>query len=195
MNTPEEKSLLRQRINERMQSLSPSERSAESRSVCRRILELMPKNTQTLCAYWPLPSEVDVRPILREWMKRGHPLFLPRFDGKRLTFHRVNDFDDLAMGALNIHEPPADAEPLDPSTLDLALVPGRAFDRSLHRLGRGNGGYDVWIRSQRSANPRTQFWGVAFDCQVTADVPHEAHDERMDAVVTARGFLDVAEEK
>ncbi|MFA7682254.1 MAG: 5-formyltetrahydrofolate cyclo-ligase, partial [Candidatus Peribacteraceae bacterium] len=74
---------------------------------------------------------------------------------------------------------------------DCALIPGRAFDRDGNRLGRGNGSYDHWIREQRTANPQTKIWGIAFECQIVPIVPTEEHDERVDALITARGLIHV----
>lgn len=192
MDIREEKALLRTRIVERMEHLSPKERAAESRSICRRILEHLSADIRTVCAYVPLPSEADIRPLLRTFLRRKIALFLPRFAGNRLTFHEVTDLDHLVLGALNIREPSPDSPALDPRNLDLVLIPGRAFDREGHRLGRGNGGYDVWIRAQRAANPTTRFWGVSLECQIARDVPSEAHDETVDSVITARGPLGPA---
>ena len=189
MDLHQEKILLRERIAERMDHLSPQKREAESRSLCRRIKELLPAHTKTICAYYPLATEADIRPLLCELLQKKIHLYLPRFTSNTLTYHRVTDVDALVIGELKIKEPSGEAESLDPLSLDLALVPGRAFDRDGWRLGRGNGGYDIWIHSQRSLNPKTLFWGIAFDCQIAREVPHEGHDEKMDAVVTGRGLL------
>lgn len=189
MDLQQEKSLLRQRIAERMEKLSEKDRAVESRSLCRRILELLPADAQMLCAYYPLPSEADLRPLLNILLRQGRAVYLPHFADRKLTFRRALDLDYLVTGALKIKEPPPDAQPLDPARLDLALIPGRAFDAEHYRLGRGNGGYDIWIRAQREANPATTFWGVALACQIAREVPHEARDERVNAVVTARGML------
>lgn len=186
MDLREEKALLRQRIQERLQQMDAKQRAAEGRSVCRRILEHLPTAPCSICAYVPLITEVDVRPMLEEILKRGNALYLPRFEGK-LTFRRAEHLKDLKPGALKIPEPPEDAEELDPKMLDIALIPGRAFDRQGHRLGRGNGGYDVWITEQRKANPKTLFWGIAFEMQIVDRVPTEAHDAAVDEILTARG--------
>lgn len=188
MDLRAEKTRLQQSIRERLARLSPGERAAESRSICRRVLELLPPESRTVCAFMPIRDEVDIRPLLRELGTRGIALFLPCYE-KLLAFRKAEDLSKLQPGALHILEPPPEADLLDPQALDLAIVPGRAFDAAHNRLGRGNGGYDRWIRAQRAANPRTRFWGVCFECQVVNAVPMEPHDERVDAMVTPRGML------
>ena len=62
---------------------------------------------------------------------------------------------------------------------DLILVPGLAFDKSGARLGRGRGFYDRFLAGITGFRV-----GVCFDWQLVESVPVEAHDIRMDAVVT-----------
>ncbi len=188
MHPTEAKKLLRQSIAERLARLSPKDRAAESRSVCRRVMENLPTPPLCVCAYIPLKDEVDIHPLLEELLATNYELYLPRFEGK-LVFRRATDLKTLTKGKFDIPEPPADAAMLDPQAETVVLVPGRAFTRDGQRMGRGNGGYDIWIRGQRKANPATQFWGVCFEHQVVNEVPMEGHDERVDATVTARMII------
>ena len=188
MHSKDAKSILRQRIKERLSRQTDTERHAESRSICRRILESLPPAPITICAYYPLKDEADTRPIMEALLKRGDAVFLPRFEGK-LVFRRLQKMDDLAPGEWKIPEPPDDAEELDPALLDIALIPARAYTKNGERLGRGNGGYDLWIASQRKANAKSQFWGIALESQIVDSVPMEAHDAKVDAIVTARGMM------
>lgn len=164
------------------------DRSAESRSLCKRILESLPEEPSIICAFYPMGDEVDIRTLLAELPDRGHTVYLPRKEGKHFVFRKMVDSDDLPPDEFGIPAPPADAPLLEPGDLAIALIPGRAYDKKGNRMGRGNGGYDIWIRAQRNENPKTQFWGVCFECQVVHDIPMEAHDERVDAIVTARGM-------
>lgn len=188
MDPREVKSRLRNAIRERLASLGAKDRSAESRSLCRRILEALSESPIVICAYYPLSDEADILPIFGELQKRGNRIFLPAHDGGKLVFRAMTAIEDLIAGEFGIPEPTRSAEELRPDDLAIALIPARAFDRRGNRLGRGNGGYDMWIRTQRAANPRSQFWGVALECQIVQDIPMEAHDEPVDGVITARGL-------
>jgi 5-formyltetrahydrofolate cyclo-ligase len=192
MNLPEQKKHLRDSITERLQRMTKRDRDAESRTLCREIAKLLPKDTRTIAAYVPLTSEADITPLLHECFAKKMRVYLPCFENRKLVFREATSLDALSKGALNILEPPKDAADLEPADLALALVPARAYSRSGERLGRGNGGYDIWIREQRAANPKTQFWGVAFECQIINEIPMEAHDETVDAVITARGSVMVS---
>ncbi len=184
----ESKSQLRQAIKDRLARLSARDRSAGSRSLCRRILEALPPAPIGICAYYPLSDEADILPVFGELQKRGDIIYLPAHEAGKLVFRTMTSIEDLVPGDFGIPEPPTDAERPEPEDLDIILVPGRAYDRAGRRLGRGNGGYDIWIRKQRAENSKTQFWGIALECQIVQDIPMEAHDETVDAIVTARGL-------
>lgn len=188
MHPKEEKALLRQRIRERLALQTDAQRHAESRSICRRIMENLPPGPLTICAYFPLKDEADLRPLLEELLLRGDRLFLPRFENG-LVFRRMETREELRPGSWKIPEPPEDAEELDPLQLDIALVPARGFDKTGGRLGRGNGGYDIWMKKQRAKNPKALVWGVALESQIVDAVPMEEHDQKVDAVVTARNLI------
>lgn len=188
MNFQEEKSCLREAIAQRIVAMSEKDRAAESRSVCRRIAEYIPENLDAVCLYVPLKTEVNITPLFSEFSKRNIPIYLPRFSANALEFRKW-DGKELAKGALNIPEPPASADLLSTKGHILVLVPGRAFDSHGGRLGRGNGGYDRWMRFYRAQNPEAELLGICFECQMVREIPMEEHDERVDAVVTARGKM------
>lgn len=186
-----QKQHVRRSIAERLQRLSEKDRQAESRSICRRILEELPKEPLVICAFYPMKNEPDILPLLKELLKQGCDLYLPRTKGRAFTFRRVTSLAALVPGLFHFPEPPADAEPLILPDVRFVLVPGVAFDRTGNRLGRGNGGYDKWLRQLRSENDDAETWGVALECQLVYEVPAETHDERVDAIVTARGITRI----
>ncbi|TSC57792.1 MAG: ligase [Candidatus Peregrinibacteria bacterium Greene0416_19] len=190
MDIKQEKQRLRESIDERLARMSEKDRAAESRSVCRRIRQALPLEPGVIAGYVPMrQSEVDIQPLLEELIAEGWTVYLPVFEANKLAFRGAAPFTNLIPGPIGTQEPPLDAPPLKPEALQIALVPARAYDRKMNRMGRGNGGYDVWIRKQRLANSCTKFWGVCYECQLLNVVPMEPHDEVVDAVVTARAIL------
>jgi len=189
MHPSVQKAELRAAMLERIQRMNDESRAAESRSIVRRIQEFLPVD-QAICAFYPLKTEPDIRPLLAEVLKRNQHLYLPVFTGKTMIFRRTLDLTTLTTSAIGIPEPSADAPPLPVTEPVTVLVPGRAYDVQLNRMGRGNGGYDRWIAHHRKENGRSRYIGVAFDCQIVHEVPMEEHDARVDAVVTGRGLLE-----
>ena len=130
-------------------------------------------------AYWPLPDEVDLRPLLHALISDGCTVLLPKvIDNENMELRRYTSATDLAEGAFHIQEPIG--EPFtDYEQIDVALIPGMAFDAAGRRLGRGRGYYDRFL----SAHPHLYKIGICFPYQRVAEVPAEEHDVVMDEVV------------
>ncbi len=187
MHVAEAKEQLRQAMKERLERLSEKDRRTESQSVCTN-LKRATETAATICAYYPLLTEPDILPFLEHCLQAGKRVYVPAFENA-LVFRRLRSLSELKPGALRIPEPPADAEQLVGSP-DVVIVPGRAYDAQGGRLGRGAGGYDIWLKNLRAPRPRVL--GVCFTCQMVHAVPVEEHDQRMDAVITARGLLQTS---
>jgi 5-formyltetrahydrofolate cyclo-ligase family len=76
------------------------------------------------------------------------------------------------------------AIPLEPKDVDLVLVPGVAFTKTMGRLGQGGGYYD---RVLSRLAPNGLRIGIAFEAQMTDGLPLASHDVAMDAVLTEVG--------
>ena len=149
------------------------------------------RSAERIALYAHLPTELSTRPLL-EWLWRsGRVALLPRIaaDGA-LQFVPVSPATELRRGRYGVLEPLLSAGALPATTADaaadLVLVPGLAFDGRGGRLGRGGGHYDRRFPPDYSANP--PLLGFAFSFQLVERVPREAHDLRLDAVVTERGI-------
>lgn len=79
---------------------------------------------------------------------------------------------------------PTATVPIDPSTIDLVVVPGVAFTVGGQRLGQGGGWYDRFLSQLR--NDATAV-GVCFEPQLVDALPVESHDVVLDLVVTEAG--------
>jgi 5-formyltetrahydrofolate cyclo-ligase len=100
--------------------------------------------------------------------------------------------EELAIGMYNIFEPaeqlrrqPAKQVPV--SQIDLAMVPGVAFDERGGRLGHGKGYYDKLLENAR---PDCPLVALAFECQIFPEIPVGEHDIYMDKVITERRVID-----
>lgn len=147
----------------------------------------------TVLAYWPLPDEVDVRPLVERALSQGKHLALPRCAPGASSFEAVVVTEPAAQ--LEAGPFPDLMQPLttldavvDPGKIDLAIVPGVAFTPDGVRLGFGAGMYDRFLpqctRALRLA--------VAFEAQIVEDIPAEAHDVRMHYVATESRWIEVA---
>lgn len=184
-----QKQQARTSIAERMAKMDQGDREAESRSICRRIREELPGEHLLICAYYAMPTEVDLTSLLRELQQEGHTIALPHKEGRAFAFRIIKNFNDLVAGPFGVPEPHDDDPMAEMEKIDLILLPGRSFDQAGNRLGRGNGGFDIFLKALRKVNTRAEAWGICFDCQMLRMVPMDTHDEKVDAVVTPRGLM------
>ena len=136
-----------------------------------------------LAGYWPYASEIDPRPLMFDLAKRGFPLALPVSQPAGMIFRLWRKDAKLVDAGFGTQGPGPEAEAVKPSLL---LVPLAAFDRSGNRIGWGKGHYDRAIAML--APVRTI--GLAFGLQEVPAVPAEAHDQRLEAVLTQSEWID-----
>jgi 5-formyltetrahydrofolate cyclo-ligase len=178
------KDALRAEARAFLRALPPSERAAAQTRIEARVWEV-PETAaaRTLLLYASLPEEVATDGIAAEARRRGITLVYPRCLPQGLmTLHAVDAPDALRPGRFGIREPDAEACPVrEVREIDAALVPGLAWDRAGHRLGRGGGYYDRLLAHPDWCGFRC---GLFFAAQETPDVPHEPWDICLDAIVT-----------
>ena len=171
----------------RTHALSVRARAAEAAGakvallIARRLLgDFVFMKGAIVAGYAAIGSEVDPFPVMAALGTQGHPLCLPRTEGASLVFRAWTPGDPLVVGRMNVPEPDAKAKERRP---DMLIVPLLAFDRDGYRLGYGAGYYDRYLRDAR-AKRTIRAIGIAYAAQQVEELPREANDEPLDAVVT-----------
>jgi 5-formyltetrahydrofolate cyclo-ligase len=140
--------------------------------------------------FWPMRSEVDVRPLMFALMEKGARLALPAIlDRTTIVFRELVRGAPLVEMGFGTYGPGPEAAVLEPS---LMLVPLAAFDARGHRIGYGGGYYDRAIERLRAAGHAPRLVGVAFDCQEVGRVPDEPHDVVLPEILTESGLREFA---
>ncbi|HLZ75372.1 5-formyltetrahydrofolate cyclo-ligase [Phenylobacterium sp.] len=146
-------------------------------------------------AYCAQGSELDPGPILQAILElnAGHaqaalPVALDK--NSPLKFRLWRPDQPLEKDACGIPSPPASAPEVLPNLL---ITPLLAFDRRGGRLGQGGGHYDRTLKALRRQRP-VFVLGVAFSGQEIDEAPMDAHDQRLDAIVTETEFIEVVKE-
>ncbi len=134
------------------------------------------RHAHTLLLYMALPDEVPTQAFIRKWTGNKR-IVLPVVNGDSLLL-REYQAERLAPGWKGILEPDASAPQVLPSEIDLALVPGVAFDRCGGRLGRGGGFYDRLLPQLDCP-----LIGLCQQWRIVPQVPREPWDIRMDQVI------------
>ncbi|MCB9686875.1 MAG: 5-formyltetrahydrofolate cyclo-ligase [Alphaproteobacteria bacterium] len=134
-----------------------------------------------ILVYLSVRNELPTSTLVRALRERGHRVAVPQVLGQgRMEARELEE--PLVRGVLGI--PTSDGPVL--AGVELAIVPGLAFDASGGRLGFGAGHYDRWL-----AEHAPLAIGVGVDDQLLPWVPVEAHDRPMDRVVTPSADVPV----
>ena len=145
------------------------------------------KSSSKFMLYSDFRNEVATKEIISKLLSLDKEVYLPVTikEEKKLIPKRIFSFDDLVSGAYGILEPNSAAPKVDPSFLDVVIVPGSVFDRNGYRTGYGGGYYDRFLENTDAIRV-----GVCFDFQLVDDVFPEEHDKRMYFVITEKEILE-----
>jgi 5-formyltetrahydrofolate cyclo-ligase len=181
------KETLRRQLGPRRRAVFAAQARAAGDAVARRVwAELVRRPFARVALYAALPDELPLTALFERLRAAGRAPLWPRIRGETLEFGPIRSWGDLRAGPYGVLQPPPGVPSLALRPEDVVLVPGVAFDRAGHRLGRGGGFYD---RTFRSACPGPLRIGAAYELQICAEVPHGSRDRRVDAIVTECGML------
>ena len=136
------------------------------------------QSAQNILLYHSLADEVQTHNFIERWATAKH-ILLPKVVGDDLTLHPYLGKKSLSKGAFNILEPNT-PQFSDYNRIDMAVIPGMAFDKHCHRLGRGKGYYDRLL----SQMPQHIYKiGIAFPFQIITEVPATELDISVDEVI------------
>ena len=173
----------------RRDALDPEYRIEASLGMAELAPALTVSPGDVVSGYWPMRSEVDVRPLMFALREQGARLVLPAIlDKTTIVFRELVRGAELIDMGFGTFGPGPECEVLDASFM---LVPLAAFDARGQRIGYGAGYYDRAIARLIEMSKRPQLIGIAFDCQEIEEVPNEPHDAKLDYVLTESGLRAV----
>lgn len=178
-----EKVELRKRHLEIRRALSPTVVHAAAQAVAARIasMAVIASSRQLLTYIASKDNEIETRPVVQWALERGKTVLVPVcMPGRALAWSVLRRMDRLAPTAFGVLEPrEEEREFVDPMPDAPVLVPGIAFDERGYRIGYGAGYYDRFLA--RHDGPKI---ALAYECQLTREIPNEPHDVPMDMIVT-----------
>lgn len=175
----ETKDSLRKRILKLLRDQKEEERLEKSQVIRNKLFASREfKRSKAILFYASVDGEVETFEMMKQAKEMGKQIALPIIikDRKTLVPSRVENLqEELMTGSYGVKEPKSCYfRPVDFNGIDLVIVPGVAFDKDNHRLGRGAGYYDRFLGKLSKPTPSI---GLAFDFQIVNRLPHLAkHD-------------------
>lgn len=167
---------------ESIRKLLPNSATAERSSRACAAVCALPEfaAARIVAGYVAMRKELDVSAVLQAAADSGKQVVLPRIESDGLVFHLHVPGEPLVENDWGVFEPGVNAERVAIADIDLMLVPALALDLRGYRIGYGKSFYDRVL--PQLAHGRSV--GVAYDFQLLAEVPDEAHDQRVHQIVT-----------
>jgi 5-formyltetrahydrofolate cyclo-ligase len=179
MSVKEEKRILRAKIRQLKENFSVEQKKESSIAIFNEIEKLdVFKNSNIILLYWSMEHEVFTHDFIKKW-SNNKKILLPVIDADDLLLKEFSDERSLRKSEkFPVFEPQGDSFKL-PNKIDLAIVPGVAFDVDYNRLGFGKGYYDRLLAGIKAFKI-----GVCFDFQLFNVIPREVTDVKMDLVIS-----------
>lgn len=140
-------------------------------------------HAETVFLYMDIDGEVRTKELLEYCLAHKKKVAIPRVEGKRtMNFYEIYGMDNIEPGYCGIAEPVTD-KIIFPDAHSCMIVPGIAFDKQGNRMGYGGGYYDTYCKKFPDINRI----GLCYHWQVLECIPAEAHDMKMNQLVTDFG--------
>lgn len=195
----ESKPCIRKIALDKRNLLTPEEVAGKSEAIMERLFSLGKyEQTCMVMAYMSFRNEVSTEQLILQCLQSGKRVVVPRVEKstpdasggvvKSLGVYEIKEAGKhMTAGYMGIAEPDASVLlRVDPTEIDLVVVPGVAFDVSRNRIGYGGGYYDRFLRTLR---PDCLKAGVAFELQVFGSIPAASYDLPVDIIVTEERII------
>ncbi|MBF2064960.1 MAG: 5-formyltetrahydrofolate cyclo-ligase [Calothrix sp. C42_A2020_038] len=180
---------LRRELLQARAALPPIQWRLHSDSICANLTSSnLLVNTRTILAYFSFRQEPDLSPLFSD---PHYSWGFPRCVGKNMSWHIWTPGDPLNTNAYGTKEPSSNAPTIEPSEVDLILVPCVACDYQGYRLGYGGGYYDrMFSIAEWQAIPTV---GIVFEFAYLPKIPIESWDQPLQYICTEKNFHECLE--
>lgn len=176
------KRIIRQKILKQRRNLKPLIKEGLDQKILKKLYSHpLFKKAKIIFLYVSIPDEVSTFGIIKKYPGKKH-LIVPRVQGKhRLSLREIQNLKHLERRAFGILEPKTHLPKIKPDKIELAIVPGIAFDKRGHRIGYGRGYMDRLFTKMKC--PKI---GLAYDFQMVDKIPEGPYDVPVDLVITEK---------
>ncbi|MEJ2657993.1 MAG: 5-formyltetrahydrofolate cyclo-ligase [Desulfobacterales bacterium] len=189
--TRQTKDDIRRSISKALAQLSEKEIIQKTQKIEKRLFEFANfLEANIVLLYVSGDCEVNSMNIIQKCLSYKKIVIIPSFDPSKYkaTLFKIDNLDsDLRPGPRNILEPDPDRCNVVPiECIDIAIIPGVAFDEKGGRIGSGDGYYDRLIPNLPITTRKV---ALTFEDQIIPQVQMEAHDKHVDIIITEKRII------
>lgn len=177
---------VREQIAAYYQTASPEMLVNKTQLIEERLFEFANfLESRIVLLYVNRPFEIDTSHIITQTAQMGKIVVLPLFrpENKPTLLYKVdNPETDLKTDSTGRLAPdPSRCREVPKDVLDIALIPGLAFDEKGGRVGTGTGAYDRLIPELAQTARKV---ALTTEAQMVPMIPMENHDKYVDIIIT-----------
>lgn len=141
------------------------------------------KKASVIFTYISFGCEVDTINFIKKALSDNKTICVPKVISKieGMEAYKITSLNDLEKGYYGILEPKNHCQLINPSEINLIIMPGVAFDKTNGRIGYGGGFYDRYLKRVTSG---TRKIALAYTFQVFDSIPTDEFDEKVDFIIT-----------
>jgi 5-formyltetrahydrofolate cyclo-ligase len=182
---------IREDISQLISALSESEIAEKTRAIETRLFEFANfLESKIALLYVNSDFEVQTENIIKRSYSYNKIVVLPAFDPDtfEMKLMKVDRFaKELVPGPRNVLEPDAKrCKTVPMERIDIAIIPGLAFDEKGGRIGSGKGYYDRLIPKLAITTRKV---ALTFEEQIVPQIPIESHDKHVDIIITDQRII------
>ena len=180
------KSSVLAQVAERLDALSPEALEEKYQIIEEKLFEFANfLEAQQAFLYTPTSTEIPTEAIIRKALEIEKGIILPVFTDAKNAFHlyKISDYDkDLVVNADEILEPnPERCKRIALDDVDIAIIPGLAFDDKGGRVGFGNNYYAKLITKLPETCRKVS---LAYEEQIVDQIQMESRKYTVDIIIT-----------
>ncbi|CCK78761.1 5-formyltetrahydrofolate cyclo-ligase [Desulfobacula toluolica] len=178
-------------VAERLAKLTKEELSEKYKIIEAKLFEFANFMEAHLAfLYTPVSNEIPTERIIKKALQIEKGLVLPVFtDSKNaINLYKISDYDkDLITSANDILEPNIEkCKKISLEAVDIAIIPGLAFDDKGGRIGFGNNFYSKLITKLPETCRKVS---LAYEDQIVDQIQMESRKYTVDIIITDKRVI------
>ena len=182
---------IRGNVQRELAALSDKEIKDKTQRIEKRLFEFANfLEANIVLLYINSNCEVSSLNIIERCLNYKKIVILPAFVSTKyeMKLMKIDNLNtDLRLGPRNILEPdPNQCNIVPIECIDIAIIPGIAFDEKGGRIGSGDGYYDRLIPKLPITTRKV---ALTFENQIVPQIQMEAHDRYVDIIITEKRII------
>jgi 5-formyltetrahydrofolate cyclo-ligase len=143
-----------------------------------------------LFIYVSLASEIDTHNVIKAALLENKKVYVPKVISRSLGMVavKINSLEELRKNNMGILEPIEALKIISKEDIDLAIIPGLAFDVNGNRIGYGGGYYDRFFQGIKVPFMSA----LAYEYQVFPQIAQDAFDIKIDKIITEKSIYNIS---